>query len=134
MASAMSSRSRSSAQRQQPRMAVTTLLLLFTTAMLLFASPVAAHSFPYVPTQLLMPDPTCVDRTVPCAAPDLAYIFRQTASGSVEFRALNFSSSVDADDIDLDRPAGRTALPFLDNKSKSTAYAAARTSNGSVLL
>ncbi|RMI97175.1 hypothetical protein CDV36_016261, partial [Fusarium kuroshium] len=130
MASIISSRSRCSAQ---PTMTITTLLLM-TIAVILFASPSAAHSFPYVPTQLLMPDRPCIDHTVPCAASDLAYIFRQTASDSIEFRALNFSQSVSADDVDLERPAGRTSLPFLLNKSKSTSFGAARTANGSVLV
>ncbi|KAF4979744.1 hypothetical protein FZEAL_4101 [Fusarium zealandicum] len=113
-------------------MAMTTLL--FTILTLLLAAPAAAHSFPYVPTQVLMPDPMCVDGTMPCAARDLAYIFRQTASGSVEFRGLNFSSSLDADEPDLEQPAGRTALPFLEGEPKSTAFSAARTANGSVLV
>ncbi|KAF5018476.1 hypothetical protein F66182_9530 [Fusarium sp. NRRL 66182] len=111
-------------------MTITTIILLTT----LLASPAAAHSFPYVPTEILMPDPTCVDQSVPCTASDLAYIFRQTASGGIEFRSLNFSASVNADQVSLERPAGRVTLPFLDNKPRSTTFGAARTANGSVLV
>ncbi|KAF9763823.1 hypothetical protein IL306_002992 [Fusarium sp. DS 682] len=109
----------------------TTLLLL---AGMLLASPAAGQSFPYVPTEILMPDPTCVDGSVPCSASNLAYIFRQTASGNVEFRALDFSKTIDADEASLDRPSNDTVLPFLDDSSKSTAFGAARTANGSVLV
>ncbi|KAM5345280.1 hypothetical protein ACJ41O_011142 [Fusarium nematophilum] len=115
-------------------MNITTLLLLATTILLLLASPVAAHSFPYVPTQVLMPDPSCLDFDMSCAAPDLAYIFRQSASGSVEFLALNFSRGVNEDDVDFEQPAGKTSLPFLESEPKSTAFSAARTSNGSLLV
>ncbi|KAJ4012076.1 hypothetical protein NW752_004470 [Fusarium irregulare] len=135
MASTFTSSSFRSAQPPRPTMAsTTTLLLSLFSAILPFASPVAGQSFPYVPTEILMPDPTCVDGSVPCSASDLAFVFRQTASGKVEFRSLNFSASVDADDISLDRPAGSTTLPFLDDEPKSTAFGAARTANGSLLV
>ncbi|KAM0562401.1 hypothetical protein ACHAPJ_002091 [Fusarium lateritium] len=133
MASTISSSAPRSAP-YKPTMTITTTLLLLVTAILLFASPATAHSFPYVPTEILMPDPTCIDGSVPCTASDLAYIFRQTASGGVEFRSLNFSASVDANEVSLERPAGKTTLPFLDKSSKSTAFGAARTANGSVLV
>ncbi|WKT48696.1 hypothetical protein QSH57_013626 [Fusarium oxysporum f. sp. vasinfectum] len=110
----------------------TTLLLCAST--LLLASPAAAQTFPYVPTEILMPDPTCVDGSVPCSASNLAYIFRQTASGNVEFRALDFSKNIDADEDSLERASNDTVLPFLDGSSKSTAFGAARTANGSVLV
>uniref|UniRef100_A0A4E9D1Z2 Galactose oxidase n=1 Tax=Gibberella zeae TaxID=5518 RepID=A0A4E9D1Z2_GIBZA len=124
---------RSRSAQPQPTTTTTTALLLFF-ATIPFVSPVAAQSFPYVPTDILMPDPTCVDGSVPCSASDLAFIFRQTASGKVEFRSLNFSASVGADEPSLDRPAGSTTLPFLDDEPKSTAFGAARTANGSVLV
>ncbi|WZH42838.1 uncharacterized protein QYS62_003834 [Fusarium acuminatum] len=134
MASAIASSNAWFTQPQKPSMASTTTLLFLGMATSLLITPTAAQSFPYVPTEILMPDPTCVDGSVPCRASDIAYVFRQTASGKVEFRSLNFSSSVDADEVNLDYPAESTALPFLKGKSKSTAFGAARTANGSVLV
>ncbi|KAF4447289.1 hypothetical protein F53441_9176 [Fusarium austroafricanum] len=112
-------------------MALTTTLLF--TAMLI-AAPAAAQSFPYVPTEILMPDPTCVDGSVPCSASNIAYIFRQTASGNVEFRSLDFSKGVDANEVSFETPGNSSSLPFLKGGSKSTAFGASRTANGSVLV
>ncbi|KAF5626402.1 hypothetical protein F25303_11126 [Fusarium sp. NRRL 25303] len=116
-----------------PKVTIPTTLLLCASTLLL-ASPAAAQTFPYVPTEILMPDPTCVDGSVPCSASNLAYIFRQTASGNVEFRSLDFSKNIDADEDSLERASNDTVLPFLDGSSKSTAFGAARTANGSVLV
>lgn len=116
-----------------PKMTISTTLLLCASTLLL-ASPAAAQTLPYVPTEILMPDPTCVDGSVPCSASNLAYIFRQTASGNVEFRSLDFSKTINADENSLERASNDTVLPFLDGSSKSTAFGASRTANGSVLV
>ncbi|KAK7415288.1 hypothetical protein QQZ08_012386 [Neonectria magnoliae] len=105
-----------------------------SAAALLFAStPLAsAHTYPYVPTQVLLAGPACADSMTPCEGSDLAYIFRQADAGAVEFRSLNFSSSVSAD-LDLESPTG-DELPFLDRESDTTAFGAARTPNGTLLV
>lgn len=107
------------------------LLLVATT--LLLVSLALAHSFPYVPTQIFMPDPSCADFSTPCAASDTAYIFRQSTSGDIEFFSLDFSAKLDANDLTLDSPLDGDILPFLDDVPASTAFAAARTNNGSLL-
>lgn len=88
-----------------------------------------AHVFPYVPTQFLAPH-TCFDQAA-CLGKDLVYIFAQTDDGSVQFSALNFSASVQADAqlITVTRE-----LPFLKDAPGTTAFGAARTSSGSVVV
>ncbi|KPM46126.1 hypothetical protein AK830_g461 [Neonectria ditissima] len=125
---ASSSRSRRGhTRRASSTTAISAAALLFATTPL-----VSAHSFPYVPTQVLLAGPACADSMTPCEGSDLAYIFRQNDVGAVEFRSLNFSSSVSAD-LDLESPTG-DELPFLDGKSDTTAFGAARTPNGTLLV
>ncbi|KAF7555801.1 hypothetical protein G7Z17_g1891 [Cylindrodendrum hubeiense] len=123
-----SSRRRGHTRRSSSTTAISAAALLFATTPL-----ASAHSFPYVPTQVLLTGPACADSMTPCEGSDLAYIFRQTDAGSVEFRSLNFSSSSIGEDLDLDSPTG-TKLPFLDGKTDTTSFGAARTPNGTLLV
>ncbi|KAG6037537.1 hypothetical protein E4U41_005020, partial [Claviceps citrina] len=91
----------------------------------------AAHVFPYVPTQILMPA-ACWDEST-CDGADLAYVFSQTDGGSVRFSALDYSDTVAADNARQLAPI-TTELPFLKDEPATTAFGAVRTSNGSVLV
>ncbi|KEY66326.1 hypothetical protein S7711_10628 [Stachybotrys chartarum IBT 7711] len=104
-------------------------LLAATVALGSRVATVAAHSFPYVPTQILMPG-ACVDFAA-CNGRSTAYIFTQ-GDGGVEFLSLNFSGDVTGDT----RPdTVTTELPFLGGGSDDTAaFGAARTGNGTVLV
>ncbi|KAG8410107.1 hypothetical protein J3458_019174 [Metarhizium acridum] len=90
---------------------------------------VAAHVFPYVPTQILLPTACAGEST--CSGADLAYVFSQSDDGSVQFSAFNYSTDVAAGA----QPAPVTTdLPFLKSQPATTAFGAARTSNGSVVV
>ncbi|GAB0134094.1 hypothetical protein EsDP_00002479 [Epichloe bromicola] len=89
----------------------------------------AAHVFPYVPTQILMPA-ACWNESV-CGGPDVAYVFSQSHDGSVQFSALDYSSTVGAD---TQLTTMTPELPFLKDAPATTAFGAARTSNGSVVV
>lgn len=90
---------------------------------------VAAHVFPYVPTQIFMPT-ACLNQST-CAGADLAYIFSQSDDGNVQFSSFNYSTNVAADA----QPSSITKnLPFLKDQPATTAFGAARTSNGSVVV
>ncbi|KAH6984772.1 hypothetical protein BKA56DRAFT_614489 [Ilyonectria sp. MPI-CAGE-AT-0026] len=114
-------------RRSSSTAAISAAALLFATTPL-----ASAHSFPYVPTQVLLNGPACVDSMTPCEGNDVAYIFRQTDNGGVEFRSTNFSSSL-GNDLNLVSPTGNN-LPFLDGKSNTTAFGATRTPNGTLLV
>lgn len=89
----------------------------------------AAHEFPYVPTQILLPT-ACVSEST-CSGADLAYVFSQGDDGRVRFSALNYSADMAAGA----QPAPLTTdLPFLKDQPATTAFGAARTSNGSVVV
>ncbi|KAG5917961.1 hypothetical protein E4U42_007055, partial [Claviceps africana] len=89
----------------------------------------AAHVFPYVPTQILMPS-SCWNESA-CGGADVAYVFSQAESGRVQFMALNYSGSVAAESqlVSL-----TTELPFLKGETETTAFGAARASDGSVVV
>ncbi|KAK2616834.1 hypothetical protein QQS21_000211 [Conoideocrella luteorostrata] len=89
----------------------------------------AAHVFPYVPTQILMP-PACLNEST-CSGADLAYIFSQSDDGAVRFSALNYSNTLGAD---AQLTSITTDLPFLQGEPATTAFGAARISNGSVVV
>ncbi|KAG5920391.1 hypothetical protein E4U61_007914 [Claviceps capensis] len=89
-----------------------------------------AHLFPYTPTQILTPS-ACWNPST-CHGTDLAYIFSQTDSGSVQFSALNYSSSLGAEDSQLTTLT--TELPFLKDEPPTTAFGAARTSDGTIVV
>ncbi|KAG6150658.1 hypothetical protein E4U37_005865 [Claviceps purpurea] len=89
-----------------------------------------AHLFPYTPTQILTPS-ACWNPST-CHGADLAYIFSQTDSGSVQFSALNYSSTLGAEDSQLTTLT--TELPFLKDEPPTTAFGAARTSDGTIIV
>ncbi|KAG6049272.1 hypothetical protein E4U39_006259 [Claviceps sp. Clav50 group G5] len=89
-----------------------------------------AHLFPYTPTQILAPS-ACWNPST-CHGADLAYIFSQTDSGSVQFSALNYSSTLGAEDSQLTTLT--TELPFLKDEPSTTAFGAARTSDGTIIV
>ncbi|KAG6068354.1 hypothetical protein E4U32_001138 [Claviceps aff. humidiphila group G2b] len=89
-----------------------------------------AHLFPYTPTQILTPS-ACWNPST-CHGADLAYIFSQTDSGSVQFSALNYSSTLGAEDSQLTTLT--TELPFLKDEPPTTAFGAARTSDGTIVV
>lgn len=90
----------------------------------------AAHSFPYVPTQILTPD-ACFNQSA-CHGPDVAYIFTQDSDDNVQFLSLNISSTVGAN---AKLSPVTTSLPFLGgNNPKNTAFGAVRTEEGAVLV
>ncbi|KAG6003641.1 hypothetical protein E4U21_001844 [Claviceps maximensis] len=91
-----------------------------------------AHLFPYVPTQILMPVACWNGSTCGGAGADLAYVFSQTESGSVRFSALNYSGTVGGAESQLMRLT--TELPFLQDEPVTTAFGAARASDGSVMV
>ncbi|KAF7564105.1 hypothetical protein G7046_g42 [Stylonectria norvegica] len=103
-----------------------TLLLLLSIS----ASSAAAHNFPYVPTQILMPSSCFEPAAAACDGHDIAYIFHQSDDG-VDFKALNFSTNIDLD-FKLDTLS--QTLPFLDDKPDTTAFGATRTANGTLLV
>lgn len=108
------------------------MIISKTTAVALFASLVAAHTFPYVPTQILMPS-GCSAAIPHCDGQDVAYIFSQgDDDAGVEFRALNFSSAVGAD-VELDTLTDGE-LPFLKDAAGTTAFGATRTGNGTLMV
>ncbi|KAL7800225.1 hypothetical protein V8C37DRAFT_364531 [Trichoderma ceciliae] len=121
--------------RAQPHRATPGLALscrrIWAAAVLLGAPLVtAAHSFPYVPTQILTPD-ACFNRSA-CHGPDVAYIFTQDSKDNVQFLSLNISSAVGAD---AKLSPVTTSLPFLGGDNpKNTAFGAARTEEGAVLV
>src|SRR5687767_2668050 len=85
--------STSSHSRRPPQSTRSRLLAAAALTTLCLVPPrVAAHSFPYVPTQILMPA-ACVDFAT-CHGRSTAYIFTQTDNGGVEFLALNFTEDV----------------------------------------
>ncbi|KAH7159820.1 hypothetical protein B0J13DRAFT_113751 [Dactylonectria estremocensis] len=122
-----SGRRRGHARRISSTTAISAAALLFATTPL-----ASAHSFPYVPTQVLLTGPACADSLTPCDGSDLAYIFQQTDAGGVEFLSLNFSSDL-GKNLDFESPTG-SMLPFLDGKSDTTAFGATRTPNGTLLV
>ncbi|KAG5964249.1 hypothetical protein E4U57_005497 [Claviceps arundinis] len=89
-----------------------------------------AHLFPYTPTQILTPS-ACWNPST-CHGADLAYIFSQTDSGSVQFSALNYSSTLGAEDSQLTTLTAE--LPFLKDEPPTTAFGAARTSDGTIIV
>ncbi|CAM1503096.1 Fc.00g078720.m01.CDS01 [Cosmosporella sp. VM-42] len=93
------------------------------------ASVATAHNFPYVPTQILMPN-TCTAPSLPCDGSDIAYVFSQTDDG-VSFRELNFSATIN---LDLQLDTVTDTLPFLEDKPATTAFGATRTANGTLLV
>lgn len=102
------------------------------TAALLLGAPLAAaaHSFPYVPTQILAPD-ACFNRSA-CHGSDLAYIFTQDGDDNVQFLALNIFSIVGAD---AKLSPVTTSIPFAGGDNpKNTAFGAVRTEEGAVLV
>ncbi|POR36089.1 Uncharacterized protein TPAR_03700, partial [Tolypocladium paradoxum] len=90
----------------------------------------AAPSFPYVPTQLLMPS-ACFNASA-CRGRDVAYVFAPSGDGAaVQFLALNYSSGV----ADKAQPDTITKeLPFLKGAGPTTAFGAARTGDGTVVV
>ncbi|RFU77491.1 hypothetical protein TARUN_4705 [Trichoderma arundinaceum] len=105
---------------------------LVWAAALLLGAPLAAaaHSFPYVPTQILTPD-ACFNQSA-CHGPDVAYIFTQDSSDEVLFLSLNISNVV-GPDVQLD--AVTPSLPFLGGANpENTAFGAVRTKEGAVLV
>ncbi|KAL7948615.1 hypothetical protein V8C42DRAFT_351658 [Trichoderma barbatum] len=105
--------------------------LLWSAALLLGAPlAAAAHSFPYVPTQILTPD-ACFNQSA-CHGSDMAYIFAQDSDDNVQFLSLNISSAVG---LDAKPNPVTTSLPFLGgNNPKNTAFGAVRTEEGAVLV
>ncbi|KAL6697326.1 hypothetical protein J3F84DRAFT_368632 [Trichoderma pleuroticola] len=102
------------------------------SAALLLGAPLvtAAHSFPYVPTQILTPD-ACFNQSA-CHAPDIAYILTQDSDDNVQFLSLNISSTVG---MDTKLNPVTTSLPFVGgDNSKNTAFGAVRTEEGAVLV
>ncbi|KAH6605369.1 hypothetical protein Trco_007076 [Trichoderma cornu-damae] len=101
-------------------------------AALLLGAPLgaAAHSFPYVPTQILTPD-ACFNQSA-CHGPDVAYIFTQDSDDAVQFLSLDISNTVEAD---AKLSPVTTSLPFLggDNPA-NTAFGAVRSEDGTVLV
>ncbi|GAO18961.1 uncharacterized protein UV8b_05016 [Ustilaginoidea virens] len=93
------------------------------------AVSVAAHVYPYVPTQILMPTACLASST--CNGANLAYIFSQSDDGSVRFSALNYSATVGSGTQLL---TVTNELPFLKEAPATTAFNAARTSNGFVMV
>ncbi|KND92154.1 hypothetical protein TOPH_03002 [Tolypocladium ophioglossoides CBS 100239] len=91
----------------------------------------AAHSLPYVPTRLLVPS-ACSNAST-CRGRDVAYIFAQGGGdgAAVQFLALNYSSGVAGG---ATPEAVTTALPFLKDAGATTAFGAARTGNGTVVV
>ncbi|KAG5923588.1 hypothetical protein E4U53_003538, partial [Claviceps sorghi] len=89
----------------------------------------AAHVFPYVPTQILMPT-GCWGESA-CGGADVAYVFSQTEGGRVQFLALNYSGSVAAE---AQLVSLTTELPFLKDEPATTAFGAARAGDGSVVV
>ncbi|KAG6014902.1 hypothetical protein E4U54_004682 [Claviceps lovelessii] len=89
-----------------------------------------AHVFPYVPTQILMPA-ACWNEPS-CNGADLAYVFSQADNGTVQFSALNYSSTVGGAESQLVRLTMQ--LPFLQDEPATTAFGAARASDGSVMV
>ena len=91
----------------------------------------ATHSFPYVPTQLLMPS-ACYNAST-CRGRDVAYMFAPSGdtSSAVQFLALNYSSGVASDAAPQ---AITTELPFLKGQGPTTAFGAVRTGNGTVMV
>ncbi|KAH6890606.1 hypothetical protein B0T10DRAFT_403460 [Thelonectria olida] len=127
----MTSQAGSSSSRHTRR--ASSILTTAAATLFLAASPLAsAHSFPYVPTQLLLPGPTCAESTTPCEGGDLVYIFRQTDAGDVQFRSLNYSSGVTQSPTFESPTDGE--LPFLKDESDTTAFGVARTPNGTLLV
>lgn len=108
-------------------------MLATAATLLLAASPLAsAHTYPYVPTQLLLPGPECAAATEPCDGEGLVYVFHQTDAGVVQFRSLNYSSGVTQNPTFESPTDGE--LPFLKDESNTTAFGAARTPNGTLLV
>ncbi|KAG5982338.1 hypothetical protein E4U55_002029 [Claviceps digitariae] len=91
----------------------------------------AAHLFPYVPTQILMPA-ACWNESICGDTRDLAYVFSQTENGHVRFAALNYSSTLGEAESQLMNLT--TELPFLQDQPRTTAFGAARASDGSVVV
>lgn len=115
---------------EQHRPARRRLTLLVALALTL-ASPTAAHSFPYVPTQLLTPT-ACFNDSV-CRGRDVAYVLAQTGDGPGHVQLLAFNLSVDLDSAA--RPQTVTAeLPFLKDAGPTTAFGAVRTGNGTIMV
>ncbi|KAM4058977.1 galactose oxidase [Hirsutella rhossiliensis] len=114
-------------QHRPPRRPLAACLLALALA-LVAASPAAAHSFPYVPTQLLTPT-ACFNDSA-CRGRDVAYVFAQTED-HVQLLAFNLS-------VDLSpstRPQTVTAeLPFLNHAGPTTAFGAVRTGNGTIMV
>ncbi|KAK5991360.1 hypothetical protein PT974_09641 [Cladobotryum mycophilum] len=113
------------------RRAATLALSVLAWTTLAPSSRVAAHVFPYIPTQILTPD-TCFNQSA-CSEPDLVYVFSQNPGGDgVQFLSLNISGTVGVGaNAKLDTVT--KDLPFLGSNGQA-AFGAARTETGAVYV
>ncbi|PHH81228.1 hypothetical protein CDD82_1242 [Ophiocordyceps australis] len=89
----------------------------------------SGHSYPYLPTQMLMPS-ACLNQER-CYAPDLAFVFSSVDGDTPRLLAFNLSAKIEADT----RPHVVTPeLPFVRDKGPTAAFGAARAADGSLIV
>ncbi|TLS28348.1 hypothetical protein PpBr36_00978 [Pyricularia pennisetigena] len=96
------------------------LLSLAVIASLATAASTPPSALPYVPTTILLPGSSGFNLPAQRDEDKVAYIFRPTSESSVDFLALDISSTLSASSLRLETLT--SGLPFLKGATKTTTF------------
>ncbi|KAI6464741.1 hypothetical protein MCOR16_007646 [Pyricularia oryzae] len=107
------------------------LLSLAVIASLATAASTPPSSLPYVPTTILLPGSSGFSLPAQRDQDKVAYIFRPTSESSVDFLALDISTTLSASSLHLETLT--SGLPFLKDANTTTTFTPSLLSNRTVV-